>query len=128
MELVFRVAAAAVCAVLTGLLIRRTNPELAALLGIGTVTVILLTSVGIVAGFRQLTELMRESFGLSETYIQPVLKCVAAAILTKLTADLCRDSSQSAVAAAVELAGILCALGILMPLLITMMKTVGGFL
>lgn len=128
MELAFRVAAAAVCAILTGLLIRRTNPELSALISIGSVTVILLAAVGMASGFRQLRELLGERFGLSETYMQPVLKCVAAAIVTKMTADLCRDSSQTAVASAVELAGTLCALGIVMPLLIAMLKTVGGFL
>lgn len=128
MELLFRVSAAAICALLVCLLLRRTNPELAALLSIAAVVMILLASLNLGSGLRELRGLLRDKFGLSETMIQPVIKCVAAAIVTRLTADLCKDSSQSAAASAVEIAGTLCALGIIMPLLMTMLRMVGGFL
>ena len=48
--------------------------------------------------------------------------------MTRVTADLCKDASQNAAASAVELAGTFCALGIIMPLLLTMLKMVGEFL
>lgn len=128
MEPVLRVCAAAVCALLTALLLKKTNPELALLLTMSAVLVIAAAGLAMTQGLRQLRELLSDSFGLSERYALPVLKCVAAAIITKLTAELCRDASQSATAAAVELAGTACALGILSPLLIHLLKTLGGWL
>ncbi len=128
MELMLRVSAAAVCALLCCLLLRRTNPELAASLSIAAVGMILLASLNLGSGLRDLRDALQERFQLSDTMIQPVLKCVAAGIVTRLTADLCKDASQNAAASAVELAGTFCALGIIMPLLLTMLKMVGEFL
>lgn len=128
MELMLRVSAAAVCALLSCLLLRRTNPELAAALSIASVGMILLAALSMSEGLRDLKDILREKFLLSETMMQPVLKCVAAGIVTRLTADLCKDASQNAAASAVELAGTFCAFGIIMPLLITMLKMVGEFL
>ena len=74
------------------------------------------------------TEKVQRIFGLSETLIKPVIKCVAVAIITKMTADLCKDSSQAAAASAVELAGTVCALCIIMPLLMSMLTAIGGMI
>lgn len=123
-----RVAAAALCALVAGLLIRQKNPELALTLSVGAVAVITLAALRMGTGLNDLRVLLRERFGLSEIYMQPMLKCLATAIVSKLTAELCRDHAQTAAAAAVELAGSLCALGIVMPLLVTMLKMVGDFL
>ena len=128
MEPVLRVCAAAICAMLAALLLKKTNPELALLLTVAAVAVVAAAGLTMTEGLRQLRELLRESFGLNERYMRPVLKCVAAAIVTKLTADLCRDASRSAAASAVELAGTACALGILSPLLVEMLKMLGGWL
>ena len=128
MELLLRVTAAALCALLSSLLLRRTNPELAAALSICAVVTILLASFRMSTGLRDLKNMLQDRFALNETVTRPVLKCVAAGIVTRMTADLCKDSSQNAAASAVELAGTLCALGIILPLLTTMLKMVEGYL
>ena len=128
MGLMLRVSAAAICALFSCLLLRRTNPELAAALSIAAVVTILLASLSMSETLKEMKDMLRERFRLSDTMMQPVLKCVAAGIVTRLTADLCRDASQNAAASAVELAGTFCAFGIVMPLLMTMLKMVGGFL
>lgn len=128
MELLFRIAAAAVCALLCALLIRRTNPELAALVTVAAVVVMLFLALPLAEGIGELRALMTESFGLNESALRPLLKCVAASVVTKLTADLCRDASQAAAASAVELAGTLCALGVVMPLLIGVLRMAVSFL
>ena len=128
MEPMLRISAAAVCALLSCLLLRRTNPELAAALGIAAVGMILLAALNMGSGLKELRETLRDRFQLKETMMQPVLKCVAVGIVTRLTADLCKDSSQNAAASAVEVAGSFCALGIIMPLLVSMLKMVGDVL
>ncbi len=128
MGLMLRVSAAAICALFSCLLLRRTNPELAAALSIAAVVTILLASLSMSETLKEMKDMLRERFQLSDTMMQPVLKCVAAGIVTRLTADLCRDASQTAAASAVELAGSLCALGVVMPLLLTMLKMAGEYL
>ena len=76
----------------------------------------------------ELAEALQRIFGVSELMIKPVVKCVAVAIITKMTADLCRDSSQAAAASAVELAGTICVLCIVMPLLMSMLTAIGAMI
>lgn len=126
MELIFKSAAIALLAALTGLLIKRTNPEITLVIGICTVTMIASTAIGFVGELSELIKTLKTIVGTSETVITPIMKCAAIAIVTKLTAELCRDSAMGASAAAIELAGTMCALGISMPLIIGMLRMIGG--
>ena len=128
MELIGKAAALALTAALIGIVLRRTNPELSLLLSICTVVLIMGAALGFTKSFTELAQTVQRIFGVSETMIKPVIKCVAVAIITKMTSDLCKDSSQSAAASAVELAGTVCALCIIMPLLMSMLTAIGGMI
>lgn len=128
MELIVKTAALALTAALIGIVLRRTNPELSLLLSICTVVLIMGAALGFAKSFTELAQTVQRIFGVSETLIKPVLKCVAVAIITKMTSDLCKDSSQAAAASAVELAGTVCALCIIMPLLMSMLTAIGGMI
>lgn len=128
MELIVKAAALALTAALIGIVLRRTNPELSLLLNICTVVLIMGAALGFAKSFTELAQAVQRIFGVSETLIKPVLKCVAVAIITKMTSDLCKDSSQAAAASAVELAGTVCALCIIMPLLMSMLTAIGGMI
>ena len=128
MELIVKAAALALTAALIGIVLRRTNPELSLLLSICTVVLIMGAALGFTKSFTELAQAVQRIFGVSETLIKPVLKCVAVAIITKITSDLCKDSSQAAAASAVELAGTVCALCIIMPLLMSMLTAIGGMI
>ena len=56
------------------------------------------------------------------------MKCLGIAFISKFGADLCRDASQSALASAVEAAGTLCAAALVMPMILSLMTTIGGLL
>ena len=128
MELIVKAAALALTAALIGIVLRRTNPELSLLLNICTGVLIMGAALGFTKSFTELAQTVQRIFGVSETLIKPVLKCVAVAIITKMTSDLCKDSSQAAAASAVELAGTVCALCIIMPLLMSMLTAIGGMI
>ena len=128
MELIVKAAALALTAALIGIVLRRTNPELSLLLSICTVVLIMGAALGFAKSFTELAQTVQRIFGVSETLIKPVLKCVAVAIIAKMTSDLCKDSSQAAAASAVELAGTVCALCIIMPLLMSMLTAIGGMI
>ncbi len=128
MELMLKASAAALLALLAGLIVRRSNPELAALLSISAILVILIGVIGMSNGLQELQNLLRDDFGLELSAVLPMVKCLAAAIVTKLTADICRDNAQSAAASAIELAGSFTALGIVLPLVFSVLRIIGGFL
>ena len=70
-----------------------------------------------------LTELLRflerlaEQSGVSRTLLTPLYKTVGIALVVKVGGGLCRDAGESALAAALEFAGTVCALLTALPLL-----------
>ena len=129
MSLVWKAAAAALFSAVMTLLLKKQNPEGALLLGALTALAILTSSLGASGGFRELRETTGKLLGDdAEILIGPVMKCLSIAIITRLAADLCRDASQQAAASSVELAGTVCAVSTVMPLLLSVLKMIGGFL
>lgn len=121
-------AALAVFSSLVTLLVRRVNPEISFVLSAVTVTVLLLACGGVMD---ELLRALRETqviFGTSAAELRPMLKCLGIAMASRFGADLCRDASQSALAAAVETAGSLCAAAVAMPVILSLMTTIGGML
>ena len=126
MELIFKAAAVSLMAAVVGLIIRRYNPEISVLLSSCTVVMIGIATMSFAVELKTFVKSVKSIVGTSDVLIAPILKCVAIAIVTKLTAELCKDSSQSASAAAVELAGTVCAMSVAMPLIMSVLKMIGG--
>ena len=112
-----KAAAVALIAGMMGLLIKRSNPEISLLLSAAAVTMIGIAAMSFAGEIKGLVKTVKTLCGTSDVFLAPVLKCTAVAIITKLTAELCRDASQGACAAAVELAGTVLAFGAALPLL-----------
>ena len=128
MELLIRIVALSLTAALFGLLLKRKNADLTSLLSAAAITVSSIAALRYAEGFRELTRTVRQMLGGEETLLLPVLKCLGCALVTRLGSELCRDASQSALAASVELAGALCALGISLPLILSLLKKIGALL
>ena len=117
MEPVFQVTALCLVGALLAVVVRRGSPELALLLTLGAaVTVLLFLAEPIAELLAFLTELSERS-GVSQELFVPLYKTVAIALVVKVGGDLCRDAGESALAAAVETAGAVCALLTALPLL-----------
>ena len=112
MELLKLAALCTVC-LLPVVLLRGKNPEQALLLTLG---------IMLAAAARCLARA-----GLEEAHIAVLLKTVAAALVTKLCADLCRDGGSQALATTVEAAGAVAALVLAMPLLRAVAELLLGF-
>ena len=89
---------------------------------------ILGASLRLLGEVRELREQVASILGSSDTLTVPVLKCLAIALVTKISVDLCRDASQTATASALEFAGTICAMSTVMPLLISVLKMLGGMM
>lgn len=126
MDMMLKCAAVALMATVICLLIKRTNPEMSMLLSTGAIVVILTAAMGFARSITELAALVKTMSDDSDVMIVPVLKCVGIGAVTKISAELCRDASQSSAAAAVDMAGTLCAIGVSMPLIVSMLKLIGG--
>ena len=121
-------AALAIFSALSVLLIRRYNPEMSFALSAATAVVLLLSCGTLLektmGGLRDVQRI----FDGSALQLRPILKCLGIAATSRLGADLCRDASQTALAAAVEMAGSLCAAAVAMPMIVSVLTMIGGML
>lgn len=127
-EVMIKVAAGAVTAVLCGTVVRRAAPELGFLLALAAGIWVLWT---VADSLKLVTEWMKwlcELAGLEDWLIEPVFKTVVLSILTRLTAEVCKSAGESGVAAFVETAGTILALAVSLPLVGGVLKMMEGML
>lgn len=128
MELLIKCVSVAVLSVIVILLLRKRNPELSFAIGAVSTAVLLLAFGTVVQELIASVKEIQRIFQSSAVHARPILKCLGIAFISKFGADLCRDASQSALASAVEAAGTLCAAALVMPMILSLMTTIGGLL
>lgn len=69
-----------------------------------------------------------EAGGLSPQVAGPVVKTAGVAIVTRLSADFCKDAGEGGLASAVELAGTVLALSAVLPLMTAVVETLTGLI
>ena len=116
-----KAAAASVLACAVCLLLKKPSPELGLGLsvtvcvgGLAMAAVLLEPILGLLSEARELS-------GLSEALFYPVMKSVGIGVCAKLSADICKDSGQAAIAGTMETLGAVCALYTAMPLMETLL-------
>lgn len=117
MALVTQAAALCVIAALLGLVLRRSNPEITLLLALAAAAAVLLALAEPLTELLRFLERLAEQSGVSRTLLTPLYKTVGIALVVKVGGGLCRDAGVSALAAALEFAGTVCALLTALPLL-----------
>ncbi|MBR4099193.1 MAG: stage III sporulation protein AD [Clostridium sp.] len=128
MELMIKLAAAAVSATLCAVVLRRGAAEVAFLLTLAAGCWILLAvSDSLAAVLATMEELSRVS-GLDRAVVEPVTKTVALSLMTRITAEVCRCAGEGGVAAFVETAGTILALVVALPLIHSVMELMGEML
>ena len=112
-----KIAAAAVTAALFGTVVRRGSPELALLLTV-TAGVWILTAVldGLGAA-AAMAERLAQLAQMDAAVAGPVLKTGVVALVTRITAEICRGAGEGGLAAFVETAGTILALTAALPLM-----------
>ena len=128
MEVMAKLAAVGVTAVVLSAVLKKNTPELALLLVLAAgVWMLVLVADGLGAVVALMEELADQA-GLSETLLEPVVKTVALSILTRLTAEICRSAGEGGVAAFVETAGTVLALLAALPLVRAVAQLMGELL
>ena len=117
MEQVIQITVLCIVGALLTLVVKRGSSELAMLLVLGCVVLVLLFLVGTIEELLRFLEELGERSGVAQELFVPLYKTVGIALIVKLGGEVCRDAGESALAAAVETAGAICALFIALPLL-----------
>ena len=128
MELVLQCTAAAIFSALTSLLLKRYHPELSFSLSALTLALILLSCLRLLSGAGELVKSVRSTLNVSAAQLQPVLKCLGIAAVSRFGSGLCRDASQSALASAIETAGLFCAAVVVVPSVLSLVNMAASFL
>ena len=123
MELIKLALLCAAC-LLPVVLLRKTAPEQALLLTIAILTVALARGLRLAAPLLEEVQALFSRAGIESGHTAVLLRTTAAALVTRLCADVCRDGGSQALATAAETAGSFAVLLISLPLL----RAVAGLL
>ncbi len=115
--LVLRLAALCVIGAVLALFLRDTRPEMEILLTLGVCAAALMAAAPAAEEAMELIQRLASLGGVQEEVLRPLLKTLGITLLCRISASVCRDAGQSAMAAAVELGGALSAVLVSAPLL-----------
>lgn len=116
-EAAVQVTVLCVVSALLALILKRSTPEWALLLAVATIGAAALFLTEALGETAELLRELTEGSGVDPALFLPLYKTVGIALVVKVGASLCRDAGESALAAAVETAGAVCALLVSLPLL-----------
>lgn len=124
MEDMLKVAAVGVAAALCAVVVRKNVRELGLALALAAGAIILAFALGAVGSVRAFMERLGDLAGLSPAVLEPVMKTVGIALVTRLASEVCRDAGEGGIASAVEITGVVLALFVALPLLEAVLDTV----
>lgn len=128
MDVIIKAAAVALITATGALLIKKTNPETAFLLGVIGAVIILGASAVMLAALKDTFDEIINETGLSAAIFTPLIKCTVIAITVKIVSSLSKDSGQNGIASSVEFLGAAAAIYTALPLLDTVLKTIGNLI
>ncbi len=126
MELI-RLMGLCVLCLLPVAVLRRSVPEQALLLTLAILTVVMARCLAAAAPVLEELRALFDRAGVDTAHVSILLRALAASLVTRLCADLCRDGGSQALASTVEAAGAAAALLIALPLLKDVVNLLMGY-
>ena len=123
-----KIVAICLVGILLALLLQKNNPELAILLALAVCAGALVFGLGHMKRVLAMLEQMAQAGGLSSDLLQPLMKTVGIALISRTGAELCRDTDQKAIASVVEAVGAFSAVVVSIPLLGAVWELLRGML
>lgn len=114
---ILKLAALCAACLLPVVLLRKHSPEQALLLTLAILTVVMVRCLALASPLLEEIRTLFQRAGVEPAHLSVLLRATAAALITRLCADLCRDGGSQALASAVEIAGAAASLAISLPLL-----------
>lgn len=117
MELFLQAAVIAVVTVVMTAMLKKTNRELALLLSLAACVLIGVFLTQLAEPVVSFLLKLRDLAGLDNALMTPMLKTIGIGLLTQLSANICADAGENAIAKLVEVCGGLLALYVALPLM-----------
>jgi stage III sporulation protein AD len=116
METMLKIVGVAVAGLALTALVKKNSPEIGLLLGLFIAVAIFTAGFDAFRAVRDFLDATLGETGIARETVLPVWKTCVIAIVTKITAELCRDAKENAVASGVETAGAVLGLVVVLPL------------
>lgn len=125
---IFRIAAVGICGVVIASIVKGYKPEFATYVIITTVMVIFIMVIyKLTAVFEFLSDIY-DQISYGKNFFPIILKVLAVAYIADFTAQICRDSGESAIAGKVELAGKVMIFYLAVPVMMAVMELINKML
>jgi stage III sporulation protein AD len=128
MDALFKIAGIAIAGLALTVLVRRHSPELGMLLGLLVAVAVFAVALDPFGRIKDFLEMVMAESGINRELADPLWKAGAIAIITKITAELCKDAGEKAVASGVETAGAVLGLFVVLPLFSSFFDLIRRFL
>ncbi len=125
---ILKLSAVAIIAALCTVVVKKNVQELGLVLALAAGVLILSQALGAIESIRDLLETLADTAGLAPAVLAPVIKTVGIAIVTHVSAEVCRDAKEGGIAAFLETAGAAGALFVALPLVRSVLDMVIGLL
>ncbi|HIU75420.1 MAG TPA: stage III sporulation protein AD [Candidatus Pelethocola excrementipullorum] len=125
---VIRIAVLGIAGLVLCLMVKEVRPEYAAYISMGTGLCILLLATGKLQYLMEMIQKMEQYIPIDSTYLYTLLKMIGITYVGQFSAGLCKDAGYSSIAGQIEIFSKLSILAISMPILISLMDTIQGFM
>lgn len=123
-----QLGALAITAALCSVVVKQKTQEIGIVLALTACMILMLSTMPAYEEISVMVEELGATAGISDTILIPVIKTVGIAIVTKLSAEVCRDAKENGIAVFIELAGAAAAVLLAIPLLKMVVHLIGGLL
>jgi Stage III sporulation protein AC/AD protein family. len=128
MNTAMKLSVFAVAAALLTVLVKKQSPELALVLSLCACTLGAAVLLQALRPLLSLANSLAAKAGLEPELAEPLWKCLGMGLLTEISAGLCADAGQTALAKVVELGGGILCLCVSLPLLQAVLALIEGLL
>ena len=128
MDTLFKIAGVAVAGLALTVLVKRHSPEIGLLLGLFVAITVFAAGFDALRSVKDFLDTLMGEAGIARETVVPVFKVCMIAIVTKITAELCRDAKEGAAASGVETAGAVLGLFVVLPLFSSLFGLMRGLL
>ncbi|SBW03533.1 Stage III sporulation protein AD [uncultured Eubacteriales bacterium] len=125
---ILKLAAVAIIAAICAVVVKKNVQELGLVLALAAGVILLSYALGAIQSVRDLLDMLADTAGLEPAVLAPVIKTVGIAIVTHVSAEVCRDAKEGGLASFLETAGAACALFVALPLVRAVLDMVMGLL
>lgn len=128
MEWIGKLCALALCGTTLALILKKQAPEYAFFTAAACAVLLLLAATEKLSATMRNLAALREALPYGEHMLLPLIKATGISLLTRLSAALCRDAGQSALAEKVKFVGVAACLMTALPLAEAVLELIGGML